>query len=659
MSDIADSPYPGPRAFLRADIDRFFGREADADAIAKLWRENRLTVVSGPVASGKTSLLHAGVYPRIAENHSGLILPPGRVSYDPAFPFAALPGHNSYTLALLRSWLPSETVTQLARKSVGTFVRRYAPRQDGIVFAAIDQAEELFIASGSGVRRTWRRQFLDELAQAVSDEPRLHLLLVTRSEALDLIVRTVGHETSYTVPPLTRACALEAVAGPAAAAGRPFAEGAAEKLVTDLQGRHIEERYPTEELVQPALLQIVCARLWRDLPPDAADITARDVRASGDADTILAAYCGETIAAVAAEHDLTPKRLHSWLTRTFITDLGIPDTVYAGAVATNGMPNAVARSLVDRHLLATELTSGQRWYSLLTNRLIEPLLQATDEHQPPATPDGYLRTAGRALTLGELDLAQQHACQALLATPGLRMSAEAQSLLGNLAHEREKPSEAEAHYREASGLFEAAGDTAAAVRQLAAVGQMLLAQGRAADAVDELRSAVHRVPNDLFLQTELALATWQLGEGWTAVAILTGVLGIDGGYTEALRARGEILADLGEARDAMLDLDRQAVLDHPSTLAARGLALAELGNHPAANHVIHDAMVKAPRNGPVLLYAARASALGGDTISSGELARRAVDATDPPLSPPHRELALRLAAHKIDAGRLAWVIRHR
>jgi tetratricopeptide (TPR) repeat protein len=643
MSDIADSPYPGPRAFLQADHDCFFGRNTHARAIAKLWGDNRITVVSGPVASGKTSLLQAGVYPLLTENQSCVILPPGRISYGATFPFAALPEHNSYTLSLLRSWLPGEVVTRLSGQSVGDFVRRQARRHDGIVFAAIDQAEELLIDSGSGVRRTWRRQFLGELKQAVADEPRLHLLLVARSEAMDLISTTVGYDDEYPVPPLTRPGALEAVTRPAALAGRPFTDDAAEKLVTDLQISPAGERWATEDLVQPALLQVVCARLWRDLPPGVESITAPDVRAWGDADTALAAYCGETIAAVAAEHDLTPKRLHSWLTSTFITDLGIPDTVYAGAVTTAGQPNALARTLVDRHILATELTSGLRWFALLTDRLIEPLLKATDEDPPRPTPDGYLRTAERALAHGDLDLAQQYAGRALQARPGLRVRAEVQSLLGNLAHEREKPPEAEARYREASSLFEAAGDTATAARQLAAVGQMLLAQGRAADAVDELHAAVQRMPNDLVLQTELALATWQLGEGRTAVAILTGVLGIDGGFTEALRARGEILADLGEAKDAMLDLDRQAVRDRPSTRAARGLALAELGDHPAAHREINDAVIKAPRNGPVLLYAARASELGGDKISSGELARRAVDATDPPLSPPHRALALRMA----------------
>ena len=113
------------------------------------------------------------------------------------------------------------------------------------------------------------------------------------------------------------------------------------------------------------------------------------------------------------------------------------------------------------------------------------------------------------------------------------------------------------------------------------------------------------------------------------------MLGIDGGNPEALRARGEILAYLGEARSALMDLNRVKQHDRPTTQAARGLALAELGDHSAADQEIKNALAEAPRNGPVLLYAARATALGGDKASAKELAMRAVDASDPSLSPQH------------------------
>jgi tetratricopeptide (TPR) repeat protein len=226
------------------------------------------------------------------------------------------------------------------------------------------------------------------------------------------------------------------------------------------------------------------------------------------------------------------------------------------------------------------------------------------------------------------------------------MAAEAESLLGNVAYEQGDHATALAHYQHATALFQAAGDPGASLRCVAAVGQVLLALGRVAAAVAEFHSAVDRAPNDPVLQTQLALALWQEGDGEAAIAILNGVLGVDGASPIALRARGEILADLGQARNAIYDLDRPSIRNVPSAQAARGLALAELGDHPAATRAINDAVETAPRNGAVLFYAARTSALTGDSATSGEFAQRAIDATDPPLSPSHRKLAEELAVHK-------------
>ena len=96
-----------------------------------------------------------------------------------------------------------------------------------------------------------------------------------------------------------------------------------------------------------------------------------------------------------------------------------------------------------------------------------------------------------------------------------------------------------------------------------------VAEGELNDALTELRAAVERAPNDLGLQTQLALALWQHGDARGAVAILNWVLSIDGGHSAARRARGEILADLGEARNAMHDLDRMAS-GRPFTRAGQG-----------------------------------------------------------------------------------------
>ena len=79
-------------------------------------------------------------------------------------------------------------------------------------------------------------------------------------------------------------------------------------------------------------------------------------------------------------------------------------------------------------------------------------------------------------------------------------------------------------------------------------------------------------------------------------------------------ARGDILAELGRARQAMLDLDRVTLAERPATRAARGLALAKLGDRSAADLEVDDAVAEAPWNGSVLLHAARAKALNGERM---------------------------------------------
>jgi tetratricopeptide (TPR) repeat protein len=299
-------------------------------------------------------------------------------------------------------------------------------------------------------------------------------------------------------------------------------------------------------------------------------------------------------------------------------------------------------------LLTAERRAGAQWYTLLADRVITPLRESSDLPRPPVEPASCLRASRRALVGGDLDLAEQYASQAarIAATADFRSRAQAYSVLGNVEYEREKLAQAESHYRAAADMFEASGDIRTTAQMLAAAAAALIGQGRTSEALAELRAALARKPNDLMLQTDLALVLWSLGQAQAAVAILTSVLDIDGSSAEVLLTRGTILAELGDARRALADLDRVASRASPLSHAARGLALAGLGDSVAASREVESALAKAPHNGNVLLYAAQAMELSGDAVTARELARRAVDAVDPALSPYRRELSLRLADNR-------------
>jgi tetratricopeptide (TPR) repeat protein len=650
---IADNPYPGSRAFTQADGEFFYGRDADIAVIVDLWMTNRLTVVSGAPGCGKTSLLQAGVRPLLREKtsqHRPRTFPVGNLSGGMTFPFPALMEHNPFTLALLRSWAPDDMPTRLAGLGVSDFVREQTRGHDGVTYAAVDALDDLGLGPQAGAWVKWRREFLAGLAQAISDHPRLHLLLVTRTTGLSLITGSVGVGARHTITGLTPRNAIAAVGKPAMAAGRTFADEAAHGIVNDLLSIPENTEPPPDRRVEPSLLQVVCSRLWEELPPSVTEISGRTIREFSDPVIALAGYCGQVIAETSALHGIPPQKLHSWLVGSFITSSGTRGGLHEDATTTSKMPDAVLRDLLDRHLLTSEIDESVRYYRLLSHRLIDPLRMASVTAAAAVTAASLLREAELALARGELDLAWAHAERARSALPerelrdasSFRERAEAESLLGNVAYRRGEPAEALPHYRKASELMQAAGDSHAAAYQLAAAGRLLLAGDEPGDAIPELSAAADRERGDLGLQIQLALALWQTGDGRGAVMILNSVLDRNGELVEARRMRGEVLADLGEGSKAISDLN-QAAPDVPSSQAARGLALAETGDHTAAAAEINGALANARRSGLVLLYAARASDLAGDNVSAKERAREAIDATDPPLSPPHKQLALTLA----------------
>lgn len=60
-------PWLGARPYLEADASLFFGRDAEIGIVAEALKTTRLTLLSGARGAGKTSLLRAGVVPRLRE----------------------------------------------------------------------------------------------------------------------------------------------------------------------------------------------------------------------------------------------------------------------------------------------------------------------------------------------------------------------------------------------------------------------------------------------------------------------------------------------------------------------------------------------------------------------------------------------------------------
>jgi tetratricopeptide (TPR) repeat protein len=577
-------PYIGLRSYEAYDRHLFHGREEETEQIRALWESDRLTILFGPSGVGKTSLLLAGVLPRLAADGSA-VLPLGRVSQGTAFPTSGMPTlePNPYTYSLLSTWSQATSPAELTGMTITAFLRGLENQPDRFgelvpLYAAIDQFEELF--SDLPHRNIHRDEFLADLREAAAAVPRLRLLVSIREDALARLL----HYEQIIMPSGASRCpiahlrpdaALAAVTGPLAGTGRSFAPGVAEQLVVNLRTvtftNSLRERHEVQsETIEPGHLQMVCSALWDALAEDAARISFQHLQQHADIERMLSGLCSRAIAEVAAQHGLATAELWRWVRTHFITELGTRGTVYEGISTTAGMDNSIPRELTRLNLLKSDHRAGSRWYELLHDRLIEPIQtgirpwSGVDDEPIPSRNALLLRTAESALSDGDLLLAEQYAAEAVRFNTGPgegRFRAEAEALLALIAAGRNRPDKAADQYRVAAAAFDALGDLPAGGGVLASLGRLLLAQGQITNAVDELSAASARLPGDIELRADHARALAAAGQRHAAISVLNTALAVDLTNIEALALRGLLNAESEDSAAAALrDLETVARL---------------------------------------------------------------------------------------------------
>jgi hypothetical protein len=530
----------GPRAFDERDRDVFRGREPEAREVREKWAENRLTVLHGAAGVGKTSLLRAGVVPQLREQGAN-VLPVAHIAYRPAFPVAALPEYNHFRLAVLASWYERASPVQISELPIGTFLRKHR-RVDRFgsrlpALAAVDGVEGLLRPSPRHERD--RRELLDDLTAVMKEEPDLHLLLVVRDDAVDEALELAGRlgqesPATCSLEPLTPEAAREAADVLLRTSGRSGG-GLADALVRELRTVRMAGGVQTTSRVEPALLRLVCARLWEDLPAD-TEISSERLR--GEVNRVLGEYCAHSLVTIAADQSLRAANVLSWFRGVFVGPWG-----RAGVSESRlyeDVPKAVVDAVQDSHLIRARLRDKDRCFELQHPRLIEPIGKLDGGAVPIRRPGPSIRLhqARLALLDGDPELARRHAEAAVRACGegDMKVLAAATTFLGDIAYEHGDPPTAIARYKEAATICEAVPDNAAVGWLLAAVGRILLASD-AGEAVRQLQAAASRLPHELSIQTALGQALWRSGRTRAARAVFEDVLGHDSRNREALIAK--------------------------------------------------------------------------------------------------------------------------
>ena len=262
-------PYLGLVPFEERDAQLFYGRDELADRLVRRLAARLdgpgILLVAGESGSGKSSLLRAGLLPRLAAGVLGpgserwprrVIRPAGSPLRELAMHLAEMAGADPVSVYRSLSAAPGEA-PMLAEQAARTATGRGAdPGSGGPAGAGpaprlvlvVDQFEELFTAGADGDVDAVEREAFVRALHAAATIPagpcRLPPAVVVAAVRADYLGRLIAFPPLqaaldaglFTVGPMSEAELRLAVTGPAAEAGLAVEPAVVEAVIAELRG---------------------------------------------------------------------------------------------------------------------------------------------------------------------------------------------------------------------------------------------------------------------------------------------------------------------------------------------------------------------------------------------------------------------------------------
>ncbi len=404
-------PWLGLLPFTERTRRFFFGRDAEIEEILGRIQENTLTILFGQSGLGKTSLLGAGVLPRLVENGCVPLLL--RLDFDPAGPTPL-----EQTRAALRRAMPKaawpEDADQLTLWELFHRLPLLVPSAaDCVPVLLFDQFEEVFtLGHQTSTHERHAEDWLEQLADLLQNRPPKALedrfgenrslargyefgrcpLRIVFSLREDYLSHLEAWKTRLplltqnrmSLHPLNGPQALEAVLGPATLGASPLIS----REVAGSIVRTVAKVSPETPLAclraVPPLLSLLCEQLnIARLEGSAEEIDAEMVRQrSGD---ILQRFYEDSFTLFPQEHreviraliEDPPMVTERGYRNSLIREDAEAQLVGAGVAA----PKAVFNALVHRRLITAEDHAGLQRLEITHDVLVPLLVRSRKERR--------------------------------------------------------------------------------------------------------------------------------------------------------------------------------------------------------------------------------------------------------------------------------------
>lgn len=245
------SPFPGLRAFKPADEPIFFGRGRETDALARHIAEgSRFLAVVGASGSGKSSLVGAGLIPRLhkTSGHGWRVVTLTPDELGIRNPFAALAAALMRDLSEINESKLADKLAKNPQLLIELFNRAF-PTPETHILLFIDQFEEVFTT----VEQQYRLPFVKMIAALTTlastelqaeipstPQPLAHIVtvLTLRGDFYGACVEVpelaaLLNVGSYNLPAPSLTALYEMIDRPAARAGLEFEPGLVQRILDD------------------------------------------------------------------------------------------------------------------------------------------------------------------------------------------------------------------------------------------------------------------------------------------------------------------------------------------------------------------------------------------------------------------------------------------
>ncbi len=228
------NPYKGLRAFRESDAAEFFGRDSAVDELADAIAEQTFVVLVGSSGSGKSSLVHAGLLPRLRARPDtyAVSLTPGT---DPTKHLIEAIGELA--IAGPDADGDGDSANAVSDEQIARRIRSAVERvPDGDLVIVVDQIEEIWTVCDDDARTDFLRHLT-----ALVDQPadRVRVLVSLRADFFDRLLNEPltgwrARASTIGVTPMTATELHDAIVQPAAQVGVTIEDRLVTRIVSEL-----------------------------------------------------------------------------------------------------------------------------------------------------------------------------------------------------------------------------------------------------------------------------------------------------------------------------------------------------------------------------------------------------------------------------------------